>query len=859
MSDNVTIIIDGKEISVSRETTILAAARALGIEIPTLCFHPKLLPIGSCRLCLVEIEGYEKPVTSCNTPVTADMQVTTQSESLTNLRREAIRFLLINHPLDCPICDKGGECRLQDLAFEFGIDQEIYKIEAAPLPIDYLSPLVERNNNRCVRCGRCVSICNEIQGEMALEWVNHGYDTEILPRGGYPLNCELCGQCIAHCPVGALLNRPFKYKARVWEMEKIPSVCPYCGGGCAIELNVRKNKVLRITSSCEDTHNQGNLCGRGNFGFGFINNNNRLHSPLIKRRKDQMPVTWEDALGGAAEQLKKILQSSGPESIAGIGSPRASNEDNYLFQKFFRTAIGTNNIDSPAHFNYRNLERGLQATLGLPASPQGFDALEKAQVIFVLGADVRGECPPAALKIMRKARMHGSTLVVANPRTTKLDKFANLQVRYRPGTELLLVAGIMKAVLERSLENKDHIEKIPQFSILTKSLESRTIQEIAGFTGVALDQIYQMAKILTKKVTGSIVFGYDVFTHQQATEVVVSLSSLSLMTAAISRKEMDIIPIIAKNNVQGMLDMGVMPDLLPGYQRLENSAPFEKTWGKTIPKKPGKNAEEILPDILEGKIKALYVMGCDPLVDFPFPDKWEEALGKLEWLAVQDVFYTEVAAKAGYVFPAVTFAEKEGTFTNAERRVQKFFPGILPYRSALPDWTIIQKLSQLMGFPMDYSSPEAIMREIASLVPQYKEVSYEHLGRKGVRWSNTGGGTPSFASFSLTTGEKPEPGNFILITGTAFFHSGTLSTNSGLTVLGGQAWAEMHPENAEALGVTEGEQVTISSSGKTVSVSVKVSSAVPRGVVFVPHNFRSAKVNLLIANHNYRPVVITKG
>jgi len=858
MNDNVTIIIDGKEISVPKETTILAAARALGIEIPTLCYHPKLLPIGSCRLCLVEIEGYEKPVTSCTTPVVTSMKVTTQSENLTNLRKEAIQFMLVNHPLDCPICDKGGECRLQDLAFKFGLNQAVYKVDATPFPIDYLSPLVERNNNRCVRCGRCVSVCSEIQGEMAIDWVNHGYATEILPRGGYPLNCEFCGQCISHCPVGALISRPFKYKARVWELEKIPSVCPYCGGGCAIELNVRKNKVLRITSSYEDTHNQGNLCGRGNFGFGFINNNNRLHSPLIKRRKDQVPVTWEDALGSAAEQLKKILNSSGPESIAGLGSSRVSNEDNYLFQKFFRAAIGTNNIDSPAHFNYRNLERGLRLTMGLPASPQGFDALEKAQIIFVIGADVRAECPPVALNIMKMARMHGSVLVVANPRTTKLDKFANLHLRYCPGTELLLVTGILKALWERGLENKALIEKLPQFLNFKKFLEEQNLRELSEVTGVSLDQVLQVATILAKKENGCIVFGYDVFTHQQAREMVVSLSTLAMVSEKITQKDRDLIPIIAKNNAQGMLDMGVMPDLLTGYQNLEDNAPFEKVWGRPIPKRPGKNAEDILNAILEGKIKALYVMGCDPLMDFPFPDKWEEALSKLEWLAVQDVFYTEVAARADYVFPAVTFAEKEGTFTNAERRVQKFFPGISPYRSALPDWEIIQKFSQLMGYPMDYAHPGAIMREIASLVPQYKGITYERLGRKGIRWPSTDS-TLSFASFSINKVAKPKPGNFVLITGTAFFHSGTLSTYSGLNVLGGKPWVEVNGEDAEKLGITEGDKITLSALGKNLNASAKLSSAVPPGVLFVPNNFRDGKVNQFIAKQNYCFVEITKG
>jgi len=253
MKDTISLTIDGKEVTVPPETTILAAAAEAGIEIPTLCYHPKLRPIGSCRLCVVEIEGATKPVTSCNTPAVDGMVITTQSDRLSELRREAISYLLINHPLDCPVCDKGGECRLQDLAFEYEVNKEPYHLDREPIPVDTLSPLVERNNNRCVRCGRCVSICNEIQGEGAIQWVDRGYDTEIRPKGGYPLNCEFCGQCISVCPVGALTSRLFKYKARAWEMEKIASVCPYCAGGCAIELNVKNGKVLRVTSDYEAT------------------------------------------------------------------------------------------------------------------------------------------------------------------------------------------------------------------------------------------------------------------------------------------------------------------------------------------------------------------------------------------------------------------------------------------------------------------------------------------------------------------------------------------------------------------------------------------------------------------------------
>ena len=439
----ITLTIDGKVITAAPETTILEAAQQSGIAIPHLCYHPKLRPIGSCRLCVVEIEGVSDPMAACTTPVKEGITVFIQSPQLERLRKEAIQYILLNHPLDCPVCDKAGECRLQDLCHEFGITEQPFTIEGARFQTDVNSPLIEKHDARCVLCGRCVSICTEVQGVHAIDFVNNGYQTRIGTMSGGKLDCELCGQCVAICPVGAFIDKQFKYKARAWELTKVSSVCPYCGTGCELELNVKNNRIMRVTSDYKTTANRGNLCIRGSFGYGFVHNQDRLSSPLIKKGGSLTPVSWDAALDSAADSLKKLINTHGPECIAGLGSPHASNEDNYLFQKFFRINLGNNNIDSVARFGMLRGIIPLHSSFGFPASTNSFAEIEQSQSIFIIGSDFSAEMPVASLPVIKAARDNDARLIVASPWSTKLDAFATTRLRYRPQTEALLLAGVI--------------------------------------------------------------------------------------------------------------------------------------------------------------------------------------------------------------------------------------------------------------------------------------------------------------------------------------------------------------------------------------------------------------------------------
>jgi predicted molibdopterin-dependent oxidoreductase YjgC len=474
----VNLTIDGRAIQAEPGKTILEVAKENGIFIPYLCYHPALKPIGSCRICVVEVKpGPPRPIPACATTVTEGMEVVTNSERVQAIRKELMKLVLINHALDCPICDKGGECELQDLTHALGVGSVDLEAEPIAPAIDYVSRLIERHPDRCVTCGRCVRLCRDHVGAMAINFMHRGYYTE-LGSGLVPLDCEFCGSCVDICPVGALINKVFKYSARAWEVERTDTVCSFCGGGCTYQVHTRDGKILRVVN--EDSVI---LCGRGRFGFPVVHAEDRLKTPLIKENGTFREATWEEALDFTAQRLKVLIDEAGPGAVYGVGSPRATNEANYLFQKFFRAGLGTNNLDNPARLHYLKAVQALAQVFGWPelsgvsapaakaepfhsplqaaegAQLSGFAAvlgtlkeLPQADLALVVGTDVTPEMPPLGWALMQAVPRDTFKLVVANPRQTKFDRYATVSLRYKPGAERFLVAGLLKAMLAANPE-----------------------------------------------------------------------------------------------------------------------------------------------------------------------------------------------------------------------------------------------------------------------------------------------------------------------------------------------------------------------------------------------------------------------
>ena len=842
----VSLTIDGKSVQVEVGSTILEAAATVGIKIPTLCYLQKITPTGACRICAVEIEGVDRTMTACNTPVKEGIVVTTSTPELETMRRKVMELMLVNHPLDCPVCDAGGECDLQDSCYGLGVTRQEFSALLERRPIRYDWRLLESDPNRCILCEKCVKVDHEVVGCDAIAVVNRGEATIIDTIDGKPLDCEFCGNCIAACPTGTLISAPFKFKGRPWDFAKVPSVCAFCGVGCQIEYHARNGRVERVTSD-DSTYNTGNLCINGRFGYSYLASSERLTTPLVRGKGGALEAaSWDSALSEAAGKLKGIIEKNGAAAVAGLGSPRVTNEENFLFQKFLRAAVGTNNIDSEARLGYAPAQSQLMRRFGFSGASTTIDKLDHAQAILVLGTDLNAEATGVEYRVLKAATKHDAKLVLVNMRDVKLKKFANLHLKNLPGRELALIQGLMKALVDTGCALPAGSEKVKA------ELAALSLAELAGECGVTESALQDAALLIAGKSRVAIVFGSDLMRSCDAATKVTALADLALLTGSAAEGGGGIFPIDAKNNTVGLLDMGVSPDALPGLQALTEGAAFGKQWGKELPSAPGKDLWGIVEAIEQGSIKALYLLGCD-LAGFPDNARIKKALAKLELLIVQDIFEGDSLPFAHVVLPAAAAAEKSGSFTTNDNRVQAVSKSINPPGEARADAEIIAELYARLTSSIQQARPAELMKEIALLSKSYAfDACTVVKGAAAVK-------PAAFAPVARVA--APVLPKFQLLVGAIGFHNGTSTTRSGNNLMVSPAgYLELHPSDAAALGVVDGGLVKVSSASGALTAPAKISAKLQPGLLFAPAHFRGLNANALLKGScNLVEVKVEKG
>jgi NADH-quinone oxidoreductase subunit G len=717
----VSLIIDGQEVTCPAGSTVYEAATAAGIHIPTFCHHPKLTPVGACRTCVVEIEGVHGLQTSCTTPVRDGMVVKVHTSPAAVKQRKAIlEFLLTNHPLDCPVCDKGGECPLQNQAMLDGpgqsryIEEKRHKHKRHPL-----SELIVLDQERCVLCWRCIRFLDEWADDHELDLFGRGAETRLDTFAARPLSSKWQGNTIDICPVGALTSRAFRFEARVWELSNTPSVCPLCSVGCNITLGVKNNTLRRITPRENMEVNDAWICDKGRLAHNTVYRADRLKTPLVRHHGELQPASWDEALSLIAQRFNAIVREYGPQAIAGLGSTRVTNEANYLFQRFMRTVVGTNNVD---HLGRMPAEARPLASL---------PGLESKDVIFLVGSDPSTEAPLVELWIKKAVLRHGAKVLVANPKQIELSRYGGPCLSYRPGSEVALIHGIARAILDAGAESRTtRVTNMEDFRSWLKPYRPEQVERI---TGVAAGTIQQAAAILTQAEQPIILHGPGWTRDRREPANLDVLANLALLLGSIE------VGFIAQdNNTLGALAMGVVPDLYPGQQVFKDEIRnrLSSVWGGKLSPVKGLDFDGMLAAEQKDSLKGIWIMGADPAHDRRADPAAGEALGRIPFLVVQDLFMTDTASLAEVVLPAASFAETDGSFINLTGRLQTIQAAMRPPAQARPDWWIIAELARRIvdskrQKAWAFSSAADVLGEIARTLPGYRGVSYAKMGGEG--------------------------------------------------------------------------------------------------------------------------------
>ena len=882
----VSLTIDGQSVTVPAGTSIMRAAMEIGTQIPKLCASDMMEAFGSCRLCLVQIDGRPGTPASCTTPVAPGMVVHTQTPKLAKLRKGVMELYISDHPLDCLTCSANGDCELQDMAgavglrdVRYGYDGENHIHEGK----DESNPYFTYEKSKCIVCSRCVRACDEVQGTLALTIAGRGFGSRVAASQNEPFfssECVSCGACVQACPT-ATLNEKAVIEIGAPE-HSVVTTCAYCGVGCAFKAEMRGEELVRMVPYKDGKANRGHSCVKGRFAFGYATHKERILNPMIRSSISEpwKEVSWEEAIAHTASEFKRIQAKYGKHAVGGITSSRCTDEETYLVQKLIRAGFGNNNVDTCARVCHSPTGYGLKTTFGTSAGTQDFDSVEFTDVMMIIGANPTDAHPVFASRMKRRLR-DGARLIIIDPRRTDLVRTPHIQADHHlalmPGTNVAILTAMAHVIVTEGLVNEPFVRERCEWDEFQDwaafvSREDHSPEATEPFTGVPAAEVRGAARLYATGGAGAIYYGLGVTEHSQGSTAVIAIANLAMVTGNIGRPGVGVNPLRGQNNVQGACDMGSFPHEYPGYRHVSDDAvriSFEKDWGVSLEQEPGYRIPNMLDAAVDGEFKGIYIQGEDILQSDPNTHHVSAGLEAMECVVVQDLFLNETANYAHVFLPGCTFLEKDGTFINAERRIQRVRKVMSP-KNGYADWEITQLLSNAMGFPMAYSHPSEIMDEIARLTPTFSGVSYDLLEREGsVQWPcnanaplgspvmHMGGFVRGKGKFVVTeyipTDEKTGPRYPLLLTTGRIlsqYNVGAQTRRTDNSMWHDEDVLEIHPHDAEQRGINDRDWVKLQSRAGAISLPAKITERVAVGVVYTTFHHPSTQANVITTDYS---------